>query len=180
MQSKAKTVKEYLAELPADRRAALEALRKVFLANLDQGFEEGMGYGMMGYYVPHSIYPAGYHCDPKQPLPYAGMASQKNYMSLYLMGCYMSPESVKWLRTEWAKTGKKLDMGKSCIRFKKLEDLPLDLVGKAIKRMPLKEYIRLYEAALPPKTKAARKAKPKAAARKAKSGPASKARKARR
>lgn len=118
MQSKAATVAEYLAELPEDHRRAIEAVRKVILDNLDSGYEEGMQYGMIGYYVPHRIYPAGYHCDPKQPLPFAALASQKNYMSLYLMCIYGETPLAAWFREAWAKTGKKLDAGKACIRFK--------------------------------------------------------------
>jgi len=145
MQSKATTVEQYLAELPADRRAAIEAVRAVILKNLGRGYEEGMQYGMIGYYVPHSIYPAGYHVDSRQPLGFVGLASQKNYMSLYLASLYSDEESLDWFLREWAKTGKKLDRGKSCVRFKKLEDLPLSLIGQAIKRMPVKKYIELYE-----------------------------------
>ena len=145
MTSKAKTVKEYLASLPDDRRKALEAVRNVILKNLDKGYEEGMQYGMIGYYVPHRLYPAGYHCDPKQPLPFASLASQKNHMALYLFCVYASPDHDRGFREEWAKTGKKLDMGKSCIRFKNLEDLPLEVIGKAIARMPVKEHIAFYE-----------------------------------
>lgn len=148
MQSKAATVAEYLASLPEDRRAALQAVREVILQNLGEGYEEGMQYGAIGYYVPHSVYPAGYHCDPKQPLSFVGLGSQKNYMSLGLMGCYMSPDTNRWLRSEWAKTGKKLDMGKVCIRFRKLDDLPLELIGEAIRRMPVKGYIAHYESAI--------------------------------
>lgn len=146
MQSKATTVTEYLAELPPDRRQAIAAVRKVILDNLDNGFEEGMQYGMIGYYVPHRIYPAGYHCNPKQPLPFACLASQKNYMSIYLMTVYGGDET--WFREQWARSGKKLDMGKSCIRFKKLDDLALDVIGAAIRRVPLKGYIAQYEAML--------------------------------
>jgi hypothetical protein len=146
--SKARTVKEYLAELPAERRAAVETVRGVILKNLDKGFEEGIQYGMIGYRVPHSLYPAGYHCDPKQPLPYAGLASQKNHLAIYLMCIYGSAKNAEWFRKEWAKSGKKLDMGKSCIRFKKVEDLALDAVGKAIARVTAKEFIAHYEAAL--------------------------------
>jgi len=145
MQSKAKTVQAYLAELPPDRREALEAVRRVIRKNLDKDYEERMGYGMMGYAVPHSVYPPGYHCDPKQPLPFAGLASQKQAMSVYLMSVYMTPAELKWFTTAWAKTGKKLDMGKSCIRFKKVEDLALDVLGEAIRRMPAKKYIAEYE-----------------------------------
>lgn len=145
MQSKAKTVDAYLAELPADRREALEAVRKVIRKNLDKNYEERMGYGMMGYAVPHSVYPPGYHCDPKQPLPFAGLASQKQSMSVYLMSVYMTPAELTWFTAAWAKTGKKLDMGKSCIRFKTVEDLALDVLGEAIRRMPAKKYIEQYE-----------------------------------
>ena len=147
MQSKAKTVAEYLAQLPADRRAALQAVRKVILKNLDKDYEEGMHYGGIGYCVPHRVYPAGYHCDPKQPLPFAGLASQKNYMSVYLMCEYGDSETAKRFRAAWAKTGKKLDMGKSCVRFRKIEDLALDVIGAAIKRVPAKKFIEYYESA---------------------------------
>src|SRR5437773_7983115 len=116
MQSKASTVKEYLAGMPEDRRAAIQAVREVVLKNLDRDIEEGMQYGMIGYYVPHRVYPSGYHCDPKQPLPFAGLGSQKNHMALYLMCVYLNSKQGEWLRKEWEKTGKKLDMGKACIR----------------------------------------------------------------
>src|SRR5687767_14952394 len=145
MQSAAKTVEAYLAQLPQDRRAALEKVRQVILKNLDRDFEEGMQYGMIGYYVPHRVYPNGYHCDPKQPLLYAGLAAQKNYMSLYLGCVYGSPDQAKRFRDAWAKTGKKLDMGKACIRFKKIDDLPLDVIGQTIKRTPVKKYLKQYE-----------------------------------
>lgn len=148
MISKATSVEAYLAELPEDRRDALNAVREVLKANLDPRIEEGIQYGMIGYYVPKSIYPAGYHCDPTVSLPFGGLASQKNYMSLYLM-CYYSPIQQQWLAEEWAKTGKKLDMGKACIRFKKIEDLPLDLIGEAIRRITLDAYLEAYESAIP-------------------------------
>jgi len=148
MISKSQTVKQYLAELPPDRRAAIQAVREVILKNLDKGYEEGMQYGMIGYYVPHSIFPAGYHCDPKLPLPFAGLASQKNYMSIYLMCTYGESGQEGWFRKEWAKTGKKLDMGKCCIRFKKLEDVALDVIGKAIARFSVKSYIAHYESVI--------------------------------
>lgn len=154
MQSKAATVAEYLASLPDDRRRAVETVRKVIRANLDKDYEEGMQYGMIGYYVPHKVFPAGYHADPKQPLPFAALASQKNYLSLYLMGVYcgcgdgpgaaITPHA-KWFHEAWAKTGKKLDMGKACIRFKKVEDLALEVIGEAIKRVPAKVFIAQYE-----------------------------------
>lgn len=145
MQSSAAFVEQYLESLPADRRIAIEAIRNVILANLDSDLEEGMQYGMIGYYVPHRIYPAGYHCDSKQPLPYAGLASQKNHMSIYMMTIYSQPEHLKWFESAWKKTGKKLDMGKSCIRFKKLEDVALEVIGEAFKRVPASAYITTYE-----------------------------------
>jgi hypothetical protein len=145
MQSQAKTVEQYLAELPADRRAAIQAVREVIRENLDKDIEEGVQYGMIGYYIPHRVFPAGYHCDPKQPLPFACLASQKNHMSLYLMSIYGAGVEEKWFRQQWAKTGKKLDMGKSCIRFKKLDDLALDVLGEAIRRVSAKSYIEHYE-----------------------------------
>ena len=154
--SKAATVKEYLAGLPPDRRAVVESVREVILKNKDKDLEEGMQYGMIGYYIPHSIYPPGYHVDPKLPLGFAHLASQKNHFALYMMALYsgcgtgedgQSTDS-SWFAREWAKTGKKLDMGKSCIRFKKLEDLPLDLIGKAFARITVKKYIAGYEQAM--------------------------------
>ena len=144
MQSKATTVRQYLAELPADRRAAIEGVRAVILENIDPVFEEGMQYGMIGYYVPHRVYPPGYHCDPKQPLPFICLASQKNYMSLYLGSVY-GPEREKPFREAWAKTGKKLDMGKSCVRFRKLENLALDVIGESIRRVSARGFIQHYE-----------------------------------
>lgn len=148
MQSKAASVREYLASLPEDRRKTVEAVRAVILKNLGKGFEERMQYGMIGYCVPHGVYPAGYHCDPKQPLPFAGLASQKNAVSLYLMFVYLSPEDEAEFREAWAKTGKKLDMGKSCVRFKRLDDVPLEVVGRTIRKMSLKKFVERYEAAL--------------------------------
>lgn len=158
MQSKATTVEQYLSELPEDRRAAIAAVRKVFLDNLDGGFAEGISYGMIGYSVPHSRYPAGYHCNPAQPLPFGGLASQKGHMSLYLMGLYMDQVGEKrgplltWFEESWKKAGKKLDMGKSCVRFKKLDDLALDVLGQAVRRMKCDEFIAAYERGLDPRT----------------------------
>ncbi len=148
MQSKAKSVDAYLAELPPDRREAIEAVRKVILKNIDKGYEEGMQYGMIGYYVPHRIYPPGYHCDPKQPLPFVCLASQKNYMSLYLGCVYGDEGNAAKFHQAWAKTGKKLDMGKSCIRFKRVEDLALDVIAATIRRAPVKKYLACYEASI--------------------------------
>jgi len=148
MQSKAATVEQYLAELPPERRDAIQSIRRVVLDNIDKRIEEGMQYGMIGFYVPHSVYPNGYHCDPRQPLPYACLASQKNYMSLYVMNVYADTTNETWLRNEWAKRGKKLDMGKCCIRFKKLEDLPLDVIGEMFRRVTVNDHIAFYEKAL--------------------------------
>jgi hypothetical protein len=152
MQSKATTVQAYLESLPEDRRAAIEAVRAVILKNLDSNIQEQMQYGMIGYAVPHSVFPNGYHCDPKQPLPYAGLASQKQHMSLYLMAAYSvdghENDHGVWFRKAWMATGKKLDMGKACVRFKKLDDVPLEVVGEMFRRVPASAYIERYEAAL--------------------------------
>ena len=159
MDRPAGTVEAYLASLPADRRAALQAVREVILANLDAGYREGMQYGMIGYCVPHSAFPAGYHCDPRQPLPFASLGSQKNHMAVYLMSVYGSPEEAARFRADWAKTGKRLDMGKSCVRFKKAGDLALDVIGRTIARMPAKKYVAAYAAALRAKGAKRKKAK---------------------
>jgi hypothetical protein len=119
MKSQATTVVEYLSELPEERRRAIEAVRAIMLQNLHSHYEEGMQYGMIGYYVPHRVYPAGYHCDPRQPLPFAALGAQKNYLSLYLMCLYGGGDYLSWFQQAWAKTGKKLDMGKSCLRSRK-------------------------------------------------------------
>lgn len=178
MQSRAATVEQYLAELPADRRSAIESLRQVFKQNIDPRYAEVMAYGMLGYVVPHSIYPAGYHCDPKQPLPFSGMASQKGHMSLYL-ACVGAPDAEQaWFRKAWLATGRKLDMGKACIRFKKIEDVPLDVVGEYLRRNPVEVYIKQYEALLAgprPASSAKPAATPKAGA---KAKPASKSKSA--
>jgi len=144
MKSSAKTVKEYLASLPEDRRAGIEAVRKVILKNLDKDYEESMLWGMIGYAVPHRVWPFGYHCDPDKPLMMAALASQKNNMTVYLMSVYGDKATREWFQKEWAKTGKRLDMGGCCIRFKKLEDAALDVIGEAIRRMPAKMYVDQY------------------------------------
>ena len=143
MQSKATTVAAYLEELPPDRRDALETIRRTILANVDGDIEEGMQYGMIGYYIPHRVFPRGYHCDPKQPVPFAAVASQKNHMAVYLM-CIYGNENEAILRKGYEKAGKKLDMGKSCIRFKKIEDLQLDLIGEVLRRTPSAAYLERY------------------------------------
>jgi hypothetical protein len=145
MQSSAKTVQEYLKELPAERREAVNAVRGVILANLPKGYEECMSYGMIGYVVPHSIYPKGYQCNPKVPLPFVNLGSQKNHMSLYLMCCYGDPKSKAWLEKAWKSAGKKFDMGSGCLRFKKLEDVPLEVIGELVASMPVDVYIRRIE-----------------------------------
>lgn len=145
MQSKATTVAQYIKQLPEDRRKAIEAVRAIILKNMDPDFQETMAYGMIGYNVSHKIYPNGYHCDPKQPLPFAGLASQKNYMSLYLCAAYGDTSIEEWLRKEFDKAGKKLDMGKCCIRFKKVEDLPLTVIAEAFKKVKVVEFIASYE-----------------------------------
>lgn len=148
MQSKATTVEAYLAELPEDRQKALNEIRKVIRKNLPKGFQECMNYGMIGYVVPHSKYPAGYHCDPKLPLPFMGLASQKNFIAFYHMGIYSSPPLLKWFTEAYAKAGVgKLDMGKSCIRFKKADKIPFALLGELVSKMTPEDWIKQYEAA---------------------------------
>lgn len=149
MQSRAATVDAYLAELPEHRRAVVAAVLKIIRKHIQPGFEEGMQYGMIGYHVPYALYPPGYHCEPKQPLPYACLAAQKNYFSLYLMSLYSGDgEDGKWFQSEWKKTGKKLDMGKSCIRFKSLDDLALDVIAECFRRMTWQRHVELYETVL--------------------------------
>ncbi len=145
MQSSAATVADYLAELPEDRRAAIAKVRAAIRKNLPKGYDERMFSGMIGYVVPHGLFPAGYHCDPTQPLMLAALASQKNHMAFYLMTLYMNPAMERWIREEFEARGQKLDMGKSCIRFRKLEDLPLDVIGQAVAKVPVADYIMLYE-----------------------------------
>ena len=149
MPSKATNVESYINDLPEERKSAFLELRKVILKNLPKGFAEGISYGMISYSVPHSIYPNGYHCDPKQPLPFLSMASQKNFIALYHMGIYMNPTLMDWFTAEFAKRVKgKLDMGKSCIRFKKIDAIPFDLIGELASKMTVKEWIACYEKAL--------------------------------
>ena len=146
MQSTATTTDQYINELPDDRKAAMAELRKVIKKNIPKGYKEGMGYGMMGWSVPHSIYPAGYHCTPELPLPFMGIASQKNFVALYHMGIYADQALLKWFTTEFPKHSKsKLDMGKSCIRFKKMDQIPFKLIGELATKMSVKEWIDLYE-----------------------------------
>ena len=152
MQSQAATVDAYLAELPDDRRAAVQALLDTFDRHLPKGFERRMNYGMPAYVVPHSLYPAGYHCEPALPLPFLSVASQKNNLAVYHMGLYAAPELLAWFTAAHAKaSAKKLDMGKSCIRYKKAEDMPLALLGQLATKMTPKAWIALYEAGLKPR-----------------------------
>ena len=148
MKSAAETVDDYLKALPEERREAISAVRKVILANLPKGYEECMSYGMIGYVVPHRIYPKGYHCDPRLPLPFVNLGSQKNHMSLYLMNVYGDPKTAQWFRKAWEGTGKRLDMGKACVRFKRLEDVPLEVVGQVIARTPVANYVARFESML--------------------------------
>lgn len=146
MQSKATTVDQYIDELPEDRKKAVAELRKVIKKNIPKGFQEGMGYGMAGYIVPHSKYPAGYHCDPKLPLPFMGFASQKNFIAVYHMGVYADPKLLKWFTDEYAKAGVgKPDMGKSCIRFRKPENIPYKLIGELASKITPQQWIEKYE-----------------------------------
>ena len=137
-----------MAALPEDRLEAITAIREVILKNLHKGYEEGMQWGMPSYFVPLSAYPAGYNCQPDQALPFVGFASQKNHMAIYGFCIYMDEELKNRFVADWKKSGKKLDMGKSCVRFKKLEDVPLKVIGDAVKRVPMKKYIKQYEAQL--------------------------------
>lgn len=146
---KAKTVDDYFKELPEDRKAPMNELRKVILKNLPKGFKECMAYGMVGYVVPLSMYPAGYHCDPSLPLGFMNIASQKNFIALYHMGIYGSPKLLKWFTDEYPKHSKaKLDMGKSCIRFKKPEQIPYKLVGELAAKITPEKWIEIYESHL--------------------------------
>ncbi len=139
----AATPEEYLASLPEDRRAIVESLRKLILANLPEGYQETVGWGMLCYGIPLELYPNTYN---KQPLGYLGLASQKNHLSLYVLSAYQDSEHYQWLHDEFQKAGKKLDMGKSCIRFKKLEDLPLDVIAQSVASIPPAKLIAQYEA----------------------------------
>lgn len=146
MQSKASTPDQYMAELPAERKEAMTKLRDTIRKNLPRGFEETMQYGMLTYVVPHSLYPAGYHCNPSDALPFISLASQKNNISFYHMGIYALPELLKWFTSEYPKHAKgKLDMGKSCVRFKKMDDIPYKLIGELVKKVKAKEWIDYYE-----------------------------------
>lgn len=146
MQYKADSPEDYIDQVPEERKKTLNKLRKTFKDNLPKGFEEGIQYGMIGYFVPHSIYPDGYHCTPEIPLPFMSFASQKNSINLYHMGIYAKKELYDWFVTEFPKHSKrKLDMGKSCIRFKNQDDIPFALIGELTSKMTVNEWIDLYE-----------------------------------
>lgn len=146
MQSQAKTPKQYLAELPEERKNPMEKLHKMISENLPEGFEETMSYGMLGYVVPHTIYPKGYHCDPKLPLGFIAIASQKNFIALYHMGIYADKNLYDWFVSEYPKHCKtRLDMGKSCIRFKKMDDIPYDLIAQLVQKVAVQEWTTMYE-----------------------------------
>lgn len=146
MQSKAQSVEEYVNELSEERKEAISQLRETILKNIPKGFVEEISYGMIGYVVPHSIYPKGYHCNPKLPLPLVNIASQKNFIALYHMGIYANPELLKWFVNEFPKySSLKLDMGKSCIRFKNIEQIPFDLIAQLIQKITVQDWINTYE-----------------------------------
>ena len=146
MQYKASTPDEYIEAIPEERKAAMSTLRKVIKDNLPQGFSEVISYGMIGYVVPHSLYPGGYHCDPKLPLPFMNIASQKNFIAVYHSGIYADKDLMDWFVGEYPKYVKtKLDMGKSCIRFKKIDQIPMELIGELASKMTPQQWIDLYE-----------------------------------
>ncbi len=146
MQSKATSVEAYMKEIPADRLEAMSKLRKVIKKNIPKGFQECMNYGMIGYVVPHKLYSEGYHCDPSMPLPFMNIASQKNNISVYHMGIYADQKILKWFEGEYKKLNiGKLDMGKSCIRFKNMEKIPFDLIGELAAKMTVEDWVGRYE-----------------------------------
>ena len=149
MKYEASTVEEYISQLPNERQEVVKKLQTVIRKNLPKGFEEGINYNMIGYYVPHSKYPNGYHCDPKLPLPFINLASQKNSVNLYHSGIYAKKELHDWFVSEYPKHSKrKIDMGKSCIRFKKLDDIPYELITELCTKMTVDEWISIYESVL--------------------------------
>ena len=152
MKTTAATATRYIASLPPDRQSVIRKLRAVIRKNLPKGFEETIGYGMLAWVVPHSVYPAGYHCDPTKPLPFINLASQKQYVSLYHMALGTAP-MLAWLRSEWPKhCEEKLDAGKGCLRFKKLDQIPYALVGELAAKMTPRQWIEAYESAIGPRT----------------------------
>lgn len=149
MKASGNTVKEILNNVPPDRLVAFNKLHETIVNSLPKGFEAGISYGGLGYVVPHNLYPAGYHCKPIEPLPFAGLASQKNSINFYHMGIYLDPKLFDWFVAEYPKHSKaKLDMGKSCIRFKKFDDIPYKLIGELMTKMSVKDWIAIYESKL--------------------------------
>ena len=140
------TPDDYISQLSEERKLAITKLRKVILANLPEGFYETISYGMIGYVVPHTIYPDGYHCNPKLPLPFISIASQKNFVALYHMGMYADNNLMEWFTSAYPKhSNAKLDMGKSCMRFKKMEEIPYELIGELVSKMSTATWIKIYE-----------------------------------
>ena len=146
MQFKSKTILEYISQLTKDRKEPISKLRNIINQNIDRGFSEEINYGMIGWVVPHSLYPEGYHCDPKLPLPFMSIASQKHFIAVYHMGVYASPKLLEWFISEYPKhCSTKLDMGKSCIRFKNIENIPYILIGELVTKISANDWIMLYE-----------------------------------
>jgi hypothetical protein len=146
MKNEGNTPAEIVANCPEDRKDVMGKMRQTILESLPKGFEEGVGYGMILYFVPHTIYPAGYHCDPKQPLPFVSLASQKNFIALYHMGLYADPALLSWFTEKYKATvSSKLDIGKSCIRFKKMTDIPFELIGELMTKISVESWIETYE-----------------------------------
>jgi uncharacterized protein YdhG (YjbR/CyaY superfamily) len=146
MRYEATSPEDYISQLPEERQEPIKKIRQIILDNLPKGMEEQMNYGMLGFVIPHSVYPDGYHCDPKTPLPFMNLASQKNFIAVYHMGMYAKKEVLDWFTEEYAKRCKyKLDMGKSCVRFKKINDIPYDLIGELAAKMSTEEWVAIYE-----------------------------------
>ena len=147
MKIEANSPDDYVSKIPEERQPAFSELRQIIKDNLPDGFKEQMSYGMIGYVVPHSIYPGGYHCDPKLPLPFMNIASQKNFVAVYHSGIYADEKLMKWFVSEFPKhSDRKLDMGKSCIRFKKVDHIPFELIGELSSKMTVQDWIHIYEA----------------------------------
>lgn len=154
MTSDAKTVAAYIEQIPVDQKLVVEQLRKIIKKNLPKGFKEIMNYGMIGYAVPHSIYPDGYHCNPSLPLPFMGLAAQKNFIAFYHMGIYADPQLLSWFSDSYAKqVPTKIDMGKSCLRFKKNAVVPYALIGELVQKMSVSDWVTIYEKNFKPSTK---------------------------
>jgi Domain of unknown function (DU1801) len=151
--SSATTIAEYINSLEGDRKPTIQKLHDLIMERLPDGFKTGMNYGMIGYYIPHSLYPDGYHVDPKLPLPFMALASQKNYIALYHMGLYSNDELLAWFKDAYSQTGMKLDMGASCIRFKNSEKIPYELIGELVAKVTPSDFIKQYETTLKKKRK---------------------------